>query len=78
MGIMNSGKTLIDDKGNFATAAIKNAFEEGLKKVNASFAGELPGFLTRSLASSAVGIFGVNITPNQILFIVLNTLWCKN
>ena len=64
---MEAGKNLIDAEGNFTTAALKKAFGEGLKTVNTSFAGELPGFLTRSLASSAVGIFGVNITPNQIL-----------
>lgn len=67
MNVMESGKNLIDDKGNFTTAAVTDAAGKALKSVKESFGDDLPGFLTRQLASSAVGIFGVNITPNQIL-----------
>ena len=67
MNVMESGKNLIDDKGNFTTAAVTDAARKALKSVKESFGDDLPGFLTRQLASSAVGIFGVNITPNQIL-----------
>ena len=67
MNVMESGKNLIDDKGNFKPAAVTDAAKKSLKSVWESFGDDLPGFLTRKLASSAVGIFGVNITPNQIL-----------
>jgi len=67
MNVMESGKNLIDDKGNFKPAAVTDAAKKSLKSVWESFGDDLPGFLTRQLASSAVGIFGVNITPNQIL-----------
>ena len=68
MGVMESGKNLIDKKtGNFTTAAVTGAVGRALNSVRESFGDDLPGFLTRQLASSAVGIFGVNITPNQIL-----------
>ena len=67
MNVMGSGRNLIDDKGNFTPAAVTGAVGSALNSVRKSFGDDLPGFLTRQLASSAVGIFGVNITPNQIL-----------
>lgn len=66
-GIMDSGKSL-GNGGDFAAdliSALEGSGKE-IVKTTGGIAGS-QGFVTRSLASSAAGIAGVNITPDQIL-----------
>lgn len=66
-GVMESGKSL-GNGGDFAadlTAAIGGAGKE-IVRTSGGIVGA-GGFVTRSLASQAAGIAGVNITPDQIL-----------
>lgn len=69
-GIMNvMGKGGTPGTGRKILDAIQNATIDGIKDVSDKIGGieGVKGFATRQLASSAVGILGVNITPNQIL-----------
>ena len=71
-------QTMVDgnkfvDEGNFSMQKGMEALNSNIDQtmgdlVTASGgADSLAGFLTRKLASSAVGIFGANVTPSQIL-----------
>jgi len=68
MNIMESGKDYSNDFMG-GMAATGNAITEGASKINAAVGGvgEVQGFVTRFLASKAVGIANINITPEQIL-----------
>ena len=65
--IMNKGGTVGDVKAKLD--AIGGAGLDAISNISDKVGGieGLKGFVTRQLASSAVGILGVNITPNQIL-----------
>ena len=65
---MKSGDAYTGSFGEGLTAT-KDALKKGASDINAAVGGldETKGFITRFLASKAVGIAGINITPNQIL-----------
>ena len=72
MRTMESGTEYTKD-GNLdlmgGMAATGNAIREGASDINAAVGGlgETKGFITRFLASKAVGLANINITPEQIL-----------
>lgn len=67
-GIMESGQQFT---GGFQTGldAVGNQIQQTIKGLSSSSGGfeGISGFITRKAASSAVGIFGVNVSPQQIL-----------
>lgn len=66
MNIMKSGKTAGGGKVTDATKAITDAFGNAVNDVN-KFGGVAVDAFTRSLAASAAGIIGANVTANQLL-----------
>lgn len=66
MNVMKSGKTAGGGKVSDATQAITDAFGNAVNDVN-KFGGVAVDAFTRSLAASAAGIIGANVTANQLL-----------
>ena len=69
MDVMESGKNFANMNVTDAMMATKAEVKGAVSSVNAAVGGgeQVRGFITRFLASKAVGIAGINITPNQIL-----------
>jgi len=66
MDVMKSGKTAGGGKVSDATKVITDAFGNAVNDVN-KFGGVAVDAFTRSLAASAAGIIGANVTANQLL-----------
>ena len=69
MKTMESGENFANMSVSDALMATGETIKSGLSNVNAAVGGgeQVRGFITRFLASKAVGLANVNITPNQIL-----------
>jgi len=69
MGVMEGGGRFANMSLTDAVNATGEDVKSALVGVNAAVGGseQVRGFITRFLASKAVGIAGINITPNQIL-----------
>ena len=69
MDVMESGKNFANMNVTDALMATKAEVKGAVSSINAAVGGgeQVRGFITRFLASKAVGIAGINITPNQIL-----------
>ena len=68
VGTMKSGGAYTGSFGEGFTAT-KDALKKGASKINDAVGSgdEVKGFITRFLASKAVGLANINITPEQIL-----------
>ena len=69
MGVMEGGRRFANMSVTDALMATGEDVKSAVSSVNSAVGGgdQVRGFITRFLASKAVGIANVNITPNQIL-----------